>query len=124
MTLLKIAVLVSLCVSAAIAQDCTVVFNRPGKYFGSLHSASVHVDGKLVGKVKNGRLINVTASAGRHTICADHCGETGRDYPLEPGIHYFRIDTAAVTTFHGAWFKTAKVPEEIAREELIVIKPQ
>ncbi len=56
--------------AAQIQQTATIIFYRPGAFYGKALKPSIYVDGQEIGRLKSGKYIAYQTTAGKHLLAS------------------------------------------------------
>jgi hypothetical protein len=106
---------------ASNAPKATVHFYRYKQYVGSALRPSVYCDGAELGRIDNGRYLDVKISAGPHTFYSED-KQAGAVMTLEPGKDYF-LRTDLQEGFWKGHFRLTEVAPDQGKFDITKLKP-
>jgi hypothetical protein len=119
--LLLLTIVLSMGVCAGGQETGTVHFYRYKQYMGSALRPSVYCDDLRVGRIENGRYLDVKVPAGAHTFYAED-KQAGAIVMIETGKEYF-FRTDLQTGFWKGHFRLTIVMPEQGKFDLPKLKP-
>jgi hypothetical protein len=84
--------------AAETPQPPTIVFYRPGSFYGKALKPSIYVDGKEIGRLKSGRYISYQTTAGKHLLASSK-----KDAELEVIVTAGQSQYVEMMIQNGAW---------------------
>jgi hypothetical protein len=103
------------------APKATVHFYRYKQYVGSALRPSVYCDGAELGRIDNGRYLDVKIAAGPHTFYSED-KQSGAVMTLEPGKDYF-LRTDLQEGFWKGHFRLTVVEPDQGKFDITKLKP-
>jgi hypothetical protein len=105
------------------AGKATVYFYRLRDGYGALRKPSIFCDNVQVVRMRNGRFVSTTFSAGEHTITSTFPGN-GLTLDLKPGeSYYIRLAITNATMMHGGRGSVTAVMQGQGKFEVSQLQP-